>query len=95
MDVETIITSIIRHMPKKNFKMIRYYGSYSRNQKRNYNRIINNESICQKILFDFIKKPKNICLKGGCEMEIVLYDDTWLPDLSKISEKITDWQQLM
>ena len=30
------IQSLIQHTPPKQFKMIRYYGAYSRNQKRNY-----------------------------------------------------------
>lgn len=30
------INSLIQHIPPNQFKMIRYYGAYSRNQRRSY-----------------------------------------------------------
>ena len=34
--ISNFITSLIQHIPPKQFKMIRYYGVYSRNQKKRY-----------------------------------------------------------
>lgn len=34
--INNFITSLIQHIPKKQFKMIRYYGIYSRNKKINH-----------------------------------------------------------
>jgi hypothetical protein len=34
--VNNFITSLIQHIPPPQFKIVRYYGAYSRNQRRNY-----------------------------------------------------------
>ena len=34
--ITDFIASLIQHIPPKQFKMIRYYGVYSRNQKKRY-----------------------------------------------------------
>ncbi|MEA2036483.1 MAG: transposase [Nanoarchaeota archaeon] len=31
--IDNFITSLVQHIPKKQFKMIRYYGDYARNKK--------------------------------------------------------------
>lgn len=35
------ISSLIQHIPPRQFKMIRYYGIYSRNQRRKYLYLVN------------------------------------------------------
>jgi hypothetical protein len=36
MEVREFIKALIQHIPDRNFKMIRYYGAYSRKTKRRY-----------------------------------------------------------
>jgi len=34
MGVEEFITAVIRHIPDRQFKTVRHYGIYARNQRR-------------------------------------------------------------
>ena len=40
--ISDFITSLIQHIPPQQFKLIRYYGAYSRNQKGNYANCLKN-----------------------------------------------------
>jgi len=40
--INNFISSLIQHIPLEQFKMIRYYGAYSRNQKQKYNTYLKN-----------------------------------------------------
>ncbi|MDO8459528.1 MAG: transposase [Nanoarchaeota archaeon] len=76
------ISSIIQHIPEKNFRLVRYYGAYSRRKKK----IIKQSIIRQKILTDFNSKRNICCSKCGGRMEIVLFCDKPPPkDMSEIN----------
>ena len=72
MVIEEFMLAIIQHIPEKQFKMIRYYGAYSRNQKRKYKRYLKS-SIRQKKLLEFGGKKVLNCPKCGNLMGFVEY----------------------
>jgi len=85
MLADDFISAIIQHIPDKNFRLIRYYGAYSRRKKP----IIKQSIIRQKILTDFTSKREFHCSKCNEIMEIVLFSDKPPPkDMSKISNWI-------
>jgi hypothetical protein len=63
MNVFDFITSLIKHIPPKQFKMVRYYGAYARINKRRYGFSASHSSICQKKLKDFGFKTLQLCPK--------------------------------
>ena len=79
------ISAIIQHIPDRNFRLVRYYGAYSRRKKP----IIKQSIIRQKILSDFTHKREFHCSKCNEIMEIVLFCDKPPPkDMSTISNWI-------
>lgn len=74
MRVEDFIAAIIGHIPDKQFKMIRYYGAYSRSKRKILDGILNLISMIQSKLNDFtskISKSQIKCPNCGCIMKIV------------------------
>ena len=72
--VEDFITAIIGHISDKQFKMIRYYGTYSRHKRKILDGILNLISMVQSKLNDFtskISKRRVECPNCGCNMKIV------------------------
>jgi hypothetical protein len=86
MDTEQFMLSILQHVPEKHFKMIRYYGAYSRNQKKKYKKY-HKSSIRQKKLSDFGKKDVK-CPKCGKVMEFVEYFPPKKPPPYEVTLKI-------
>ena len=85
MLADDFISAIIQHIPEKNFRLVRYYGAYSRRKKK----VIRQSVIRQKILNDFGRKGKFDCSRCGERMEIILFCDKPPPkDMSKISNWI-------
>ena len=82
MLADDFISAVIQHIPDKNFRLVRYYGSYSRRKKP----VIKQSIIRQKILTDFGNKREFHCSKCNEIMEIVWFCDKPPPkDMSKIS----------
>lgn len=73
LQVDEFISAIIQHVPDEQFKMIRYYGAYSRRRKRKYKSYLVQESIEQKTLLSFSKKRRFLCPICKTKMEIVWY----------------------
>ena len=85
MLADDFISAIIQHIPEKNFRLVRYYGAYSRRKKK----VIRQSVIRQKILNDFAVKKTFHCSKCNEIMEIILFCDKPPPkDMSKISNWI-------
>jgi hypothetical protein len=79
------ISAIIQHIPDKNFRLVRYYGAYSRRRAG----VIKQSIISDKILSVFNRKREIYCSKCGERMEIVLFSDKPPPkDMSKLSSWI-------
>lgn len=72
MLVDDFIFAIIQHIPEKQFKMIRYYGAYSRNQKKKYKAYLKS-SIQQTKLTYFVSKGEVLCPKCNKPMHYVWY----------------------
>lgn len=81
LDVMEFIGRLLRHLPDKNFKMIRYYGIYSKNNrhKNTFPKLLDDKSLeIQKklnkwkymILKEFGVDPVK-CPKCGAQMELV------------------------
>jgi tRNA G26 N,N-dimethylase Trm1 len=76
MDVLEFIKALIQHIPDRNFKMIRYYGAYSRKTKRRYSSYLQ-RSLRQATFEEFVTKankwaPK--CPTCGRKMTFVCYE---------------------
>lgn len=72
MPLDFFMLSIVQHVPEKQFKMIRYYGAYSRNQKKKYKRYLKS-SIQQTKIPDFTKSKEVLCPKCKNPMGFVYY----------------------
>ena len=72
MPIDLFIFAIVQHVPEKQFKMIRYYGAYSRNQKNKYKKYLKS-SIQQTKLTYFTKQKDVLCPKCNQPMEFVWY----------------------
>lgn len=81
------ISAIIQHIPEKNFRLIRYYGAYSRRKKP----IIKQSIIRQKILTDFVSKREFHCSKCNEIMQIVMFCDKPPPE---DRNKLTTWLEM-
>jgi len=86
------IEMLIQHIPKKHFKMVRHYGAYSRRSKSKYRRYVSQESLAQKKLDDFSKKPPWICPKCQSTMVIVRFRKKPPPDPIGFGGRVEDWQ---
>lgn len=95
MSVDDFITALIGHIPDDQFKVIRYYGAYSRKTSKFFRKIMNlAESITQMTLgkFGFFsKKYAPICDKCGITMTCVWYSGKDPPKDHKLGEVLTDW----
>lgn len=91
LPVMDFIKSIIQHIPERQFKMIRYYGIYSRKLKRKYQAFLGQQSIRQ------LKLPKStserciICPNCGHLMEFIQYLKPGPPIEHIFGRKIEDW----
>nr|QNO57136.1 hypothetical protein BDIJAAHH_00009 [Methanosarcinales archaeon ANME-1 ERB7] len=76
MDVRVFIRALIQHIQDRNFKMIRYYGAYSRRTKRRYSGYLQ-RSLKQSTFKDFITKVNKWapnCPNCGRKMTFALYE---------------------
>jgi hypothetical protein len=97
MSVDEFISAIIQHVPERQFKMIRYYGSYSRKWKSRYKRYLSHSSIRQCKLDELEAKKRPSCPKCGTEMEFVMFfkKDPPLPSEKwDFGTKLEDWNYM-
>jgi len=82
------ISSIIQHIPEENQRLIRYYGTYSRNSLR---KVVIQSSIRQSILSDYGKnKEKRAAYCSVCKNIMILIAYV-KPPSKKDLNKITNW----
>jgi uncharacterized protein (DUF983 family) len=98
MGVEEFISAVIGHIPDRQFKTVRHYGVYARNQRRFFKRLLGVVSIVQQKLFKgrFSWAPN--CPNCGTRMEFVYSSgmDRPPPEFEIVKEpsfgeRITDW----
>jgi len=93
IEVFEFIKALIQHIPDRNFKMIRYYGAYSRRVKRRFSEYLL-RSLKQATFEDFITKPNKwapLCPKCGEKMIFVMYAKGPPKDNTVFGCKLTDW----
>jgi len=73
MGVDDFINSVIQHIPDRNFKVIRYYGLYSRKGKKKVRIICKESSLRQQVLFESTVKEIFYCSCCGEKMKFVAY----------------------
>ena len=69
--VDEFIEAILQHIPEPQFKMIRYYGAYSRRNVSKYKKSLKQSSIEIKTFNKILKKEQVLCPNCECEMELV------------------------
>ncbi|RCV65349.1 putative transposase, partial [Methanophagales archaeon] len=91
------IKALIQHIPDRNFKMIRYYGAYSRRTKRKHSGYLQ-RSLRQATFDDFVTNvniwaPK--CPNCGRKMVLVLYEKGPPTESEVFGSKLADWNHPM
>jgi len=94
MSVDEFISALIQHIPERQFKMIRYYGAYSRSQKSKYKRYLSHSSIRQCKLGNGGTKKRPRCPICGTDLEFVIFfqkDPPWPSEKWDFGTKLDDW----
>jgi len=97
MSVDEFISALIQHVPERQFKMIRYYGAYSRKWKSRYKRYVSHSSIRQHKLAELEARKWPSCPHCGKQMEFVMFlkKDPPLPSQEwEFGTKLDDWNYL-
>ena len=97
MSVDEFISALIQHIPERQFKMIRYYGAYSRARKSKYKRYLSHSSIGQCNLENLGTKKRPRCPICGTDLEFVIFfkkDPPWPSEKWVFGTKLDDWNYL-
>ncbi|MGH9895683.1 MAG: IS91 family transposase, partial [bacterium] len=98
LPVDEFIEALLQHVPERHFKMVRYYGVYSRSLMARFRRVAGLWSMKQATLGDFgapKRRGREVrCPKCGAVMDFVLYDRP--PPMASVSfgSKLDDWRYL-
>lgn len=79
MSVDDFISALIQHIPPKQFKMVRYYGAYSRKSKKSYGLTVRQSSIKQKTLREFGFKRLEKCPNCKSNLRFLGYQKSGPP----------------
>lgn len=90
MTADQFISALIQHIPEPHFKMIRYYGAYSRRRKSHFGAKIQS-SIKQLSLYRFGLIKPILCPICHNEMEFVWYCGKPPPDEIKIQQELSQY----
>jgi hypothetical protein len=91
LPVMKFIELIIQHIPERQFKMIRYYGIYSRRLKKKYRIFFGLQSIRQLKLTKSSRERRVICPNCGQLMEFLIFLKPGPPIVHLFGKKIEDW----
>ena len=95
--VREFIKALIQHIPDRNFKMIRYYGAYSRGIKGKHSEYL--QRILKQATFDdFLKNPNKwapTCPKCGEKMTFMYYEKGPPKENEVFGCKLPDWNHPM
>jgi len=90
--IDDFLTGLVQHIPTPQFKMIRYYGCYSRGLKRKYG---SHSSIVQKKLYHYGVDRVIPCPRCGAYLEFIMYSAVPPPEKEKLTpENIEYWIRL-
>lgn len=82
MPADKFISALIQHIPPTQFKLIRYYGAYSRKSKRKYGAKVQS-SIKQLNLYDFGLERIKYCPYCHTELQFIWYSKKPPPETNK------------
>jgi hypothetical protein len=88
--VDDFITSLIQHVPPPQFRMVRYYGAYSRKKKK-YLKVKLQSAIKQLTLYKFGLIKPILCPICHKEMEYVWYCKKPPPEEPKTQRELIDY----
>jgi ribosomal protein S27E len=99
MPTDDFITSLIGHIPDNQFKVVRYYGAYSRKSYKTFRRIMGVvESITQLSLPHFSIIPEKwapTCEKCKVKMKCIWYSGKGPPLEWKHGERLSEWVEAL
>ena len=94
MPIDDFIMALIGHIPNRQFKVIRYYGAYSRKSSGVFRKIMHIVSIVQVKLSKYgvtRQRYAPICDKCKVKMTFVWYSGKDPPPEYKNGERLSDW----
>jgi len=95
MMVPDFIRALTRHIPPKQFKVIRHYGAYVRKSKDVFRNYLALRGIRQAKVEEFEPVRHNICPVCGSKMLFLDYQKKRPPDEIKFGEKMDDWKYIL
>jgi hypothetical protein len=93
MTSDEFITALIRHIPLRQFKLIRYYGAYARRTKKTYKKHLQSSIEQTKLMKYGVALPEKILRCQDCngELEFVMYLKKGPPEIPKEQKELVDW----
>jgi hypothetical protein len=91
LSVMDFISSLIQHIPDRQFKMIRHYGIYSRRLKKKYRIFCSQQSIRQTKLVKIPRERRIICPRCGQLMDFIAFLKPGPPIERIFGSHIEDW----
>lgn len=90
MSTDEFITALIRHIPPKQFKVIRYYGAYARRAKQKFKKHLQSSIEQTKLTIFGADLPRKIlkCPYCGGILEFVLYNKKPPPEIQPIQQEL-------
>jgi len=98
LPVDAFIEALIQHVPERHFKMIRYYGVYSRSLKEFFRTLAEQWSMTQSKITGF-PRPKATarvvkCPGCGTAMDLVWYVPPSGAEEADFGSKVEDWNHV-
>ena len=93
MKSDDFITALIKHIPPRQFRMIRYYGAYARRTKGNFKKHLQSTIEQTKLMIFGIKLPERVLRCPDCngELEFVMYLKKGPPKTIKKQRELNDY----
>ena len=94
MSSDVFITSVLQHIPDRQFKMVRYYGAYSRVKKSHFRHFLR-QSMFQATIPLSAEETGILCDNCGCKMVLIEYNSPGPPKIDKneilLGDKLPHW----
>lgn len=90
MSTDEFITALIKHIPPKQFKLIRYYGAYARRAKQKFKKHLQSSIEQMKLTIFGVEAPKKIlkCPYCGGKLAFVIYNKKPPPGVPKLQQEL-------
>ncbi|MFH0767220.1 MAG: transposase [Bacillota bacterium] len=93
MSADDFISALIKHIPSKQFKVIRYYGAYARRSRQKFKKHLQSSIEQTKLTAFGVKAPKKILKCPYCngKLVFVIYIKKPPPEIPKIQQELTQF----